>query len=163
MTSPRQTNNWLIHLPLKKLRIFIFQKKVSTYTHNKLTYYFQKYVDMIIQIESTEVEIKYLSMSLLALILLFSNIKVNNMPCCIVNEVLTHFFIGRIHLLHLQIHKYFTDDSSVNFHDKVFLRFLPNFFKKWRKTLSWKFTDESSVKLLWIRKWGRRIRQLCNY
>ena len=50
------------------------------------------------------------------------------------------------------------DDSSVNFHDKVFLHFLPNFFKKWRKILSWKFTDELSVKYLRIHKWGRWIR-----
>ena len=28
---------------------------------------------------------------------------------------------GQIHLPHLRIHKYFTNDSSVNFHDKVFL------------------------------------------
>ena len=49
---------------------------------------------------------------------------------------------GRIHLPHLWICKYFTDDSSINFHDKVFLRFLKKFGKKWRKNLSWKFTEE---------------------
>ena len=67
------------------------------------------------------------------------------------------YVFGQIHLPHLRIHKYFMDDSSVNFHDKIFLHFLPIFFKKWRKTLSWKFTDESSIKYLWIRKWGRWI------
>ena len=36
----------------------------------------------------------------------------------------------------------------------IFCRF---FFKKWKKTLSWKFTDESSIKYLWIRKWGKWI------
>ena len=68
--------------------------------------------------------------------------------------------IGQIHLVHLRICKYFTDDSSVNFHDKVFLHFLPKFRKKWRKNLSWKFMDESSVKYLWIRKWTRWIRPI---
>ena len=37
------------------------------------------------------------------------------------------------------------DDSSVNFHDKFFLHFLLKFSRKWRKTLSWKFTDELSI------------------
>ena len=32
--------------------------------------------------------------------------------------------IGRIHLVHLRIHKYFVDDSSVNFLDMFFLHFL---------------------------------------
>ena len=59
---------------------------------------------------------------------------------------------GRIHLVHLRIHKYLTDDSTVNFHDKFFLHFLLKFRKKWRKNLSWKFIDESSVKYLRIRK-----------
>ena len=36
-------------------------------------------------------------------------------------------YIGQIHPPHLRIHKYFTDNSSVNFHDKVFLHFLPFF------------------------------------
>ena len=31
--------------------------------------------------------------------------------------------LGKIHLPHLRIHKYFMDDLSVNFHDKVFLHF----------------------------------------
>ena len=44
-------------------------------------------------------------------------------------------YLGRIHLVHLQIHKYFTDDSSVNFHDKVFLHFLLKFRKKMKKKL----------------------------
>ena len=52
------------------------------------------------------------------------------------------------------------DDSSVNFHDKFFLNFFLNFSKKWRKNLSWKFMDESSVKYLWIDKWGRWIRPM---
>ena len=65
--------------------------------------------------------------------------------------------LGRIHLVYLRIRKYFMDDSSVNFHDKFFLHFLVNFSKKWRKNLSWKFTDESSIKYLWIRKWTRWI------
>ena len=65
---------------------------------------------------------------------------------------------GRIHLVHLWICKYFTDDSSINFHDKFFLYFLLKFSKKWRKNLPWKFTDESSVKYLRIRKWTRWIR-----
>ena len=30
---------------------------------------------------------------------------------------------GRSHLVHLRIHKYFMNDSSVNFHDKIFLHF----------------------------------------
>ena len=42
--------------------------------------------------------------------------------------------------------------------DKFFLHFLLNFSKKWRKNLSWKFTDESSIKYLRIRKWTRWIR-----
>ena len=63
--------------------------------------------------------------------------------------------LGRIHMVHLWIRKYFMDDSSINFHDKFFLHFLLNFSKKWRKNLSWKFTDESSVKYLQIRKWTR--------
>ena len=54
--------------------------------------------------------------------------------------------LGRIHLVHLRIHKYFTDDSSVNFHDKIFLYFLKKCGKKWRKTLSWKFTDDALQK-----------------
>ena len=45
------------------------------------------------------------------------------------------------------------DDSSINFHDKVFLHFLPIFFEKWRKILPWKFTDESFLKYLWICKY----------
>ena len=65
---------------------------------------------------------------------------------------------GRIHPPYLQIHTYFMDDLSINFHDKVFLHFLKKIGKKWRKTLSWKFTDESSIKYLQIRKWGRWIR-----
>ena len=67
-------------------------------------------------------------------------------------------YYGRIHLVHLRIHKYLTDDPSVNFHDKFFLHFLLKFRKKWRKNLSWKFMDESSVKYLQIRKWTRWIR-----
>ena len=35
-----------------------------------------------------------------------------------------------------------------------------NIAKKWRIILSWKFTDESSIKYLWIRKWTRWIRPL---
>ena len=67
---------------------------------------------------------------------------------------------GWIHLVHLQIHKYFTDDSSVNFHDKFFLHFLKKISKQWRKTLSCKYTDESSVKYLRIHKWTRWIRPM---
>ena len=40
---------------------------------------------------------------------------------------------GRIHLTHLWIRKYFTDDSSVNFHDKVFLHFLKKMAKNEEK------------------------------
>ena len=36
---------------------------------------------------------------------------------------------GQIHLRYLQINKYLMDDSSVNFHDKVFLHFLLKFTK----------------------------------
>ena len=50
---------------------------------------------------------------------------------------------------------------SINFHDKVFLYFLKKNGKKWRKNLSWKFTDELSIKYLWIHKWGRWIRPKC--
>ena len=64
---------------------------------------------------------------------------------------------GRIHLVHLRSLKYFTDDSSINFHDKFFLHFLLNFSKKWRKNLSWKFMDESSIRYLRIHKWTRWI------
>ena len=66
----------------------------------------------------------------------------------------------RIHLVHLQISKYFMDDSSVNFHDKFFLHFLLKFRKKWRKNLSWKFMEELSVsvKYVWIHKWTWWIR-----
>ena len=35
----------------------------------------------------------------------------------------TFCYLGRIHLPHLRIRKYFMDDSSINFHDKVFLHF----------------------------------------
>ena len=63
--------------------------------------------------------------------------------------------IGRIHLPHLQINKYFTDDSSINFHDNFFLPLLLNYSKKWRKIMSWKFMDESSLKYLWICKYFR--------
>ena len=38
-----------------------------------------------------------------------------------------------------------------------FFIFWKKFGKKWRKTLSWKLTNGSSVKYLWIRKWGRWI------
>ena len=50
------------------------------------------------------------------------------------------------------------DYSSINFHDNFCLHFLLNFSKKWRKMSSWKFTDELSVKYLWIHKWTRWIR-----
>ena len=68
--------------------------------------------------------------------------------------------LGWIHLPHLRIRKYFTENSSVNFHDKVFLHFFLKFRKKWRKNLSWKFMEELpvSVKYLWIRKWTWWIR-----
>ena len=36
----------------------------------------------------------------------------------------------KIHLPILWIHNYFTDDSSINFHDKVFLHFLKECGKK---------------------------------
>ena len=71
-------------------------------------------------------------------------------------------YLGRIHLVHLWICKYFTDDSSVNFHDKFFLHFLLKFRKKWRRNLSWKFTDKWSVKYLWIHKWTRWIRPMAH-
>ena len=64
---------------------------------------------------------------------------------------------AEIHLVDLWIHKYFTDDSSVNFHGKFILHFLPNYSKKWRKNRSWKFVDESSIKYLHIRRWIRWI------
>ena len=38
-------------------------------------------------------------------------------------------------MVHLQIRKHFTDDSSVNFYDKFFLHFLLNFRKKMMKKL----------------------------
>ena len=41
---------------------------------------------------------------------------------CIVRVILVKV-IGQIHLVHLQIRKYFTNDSSVNFNDKFFLHF----------------------------------------
>ena len=44
-------------------------------------------------------------------------------------------YIGRIHLPHLRIHKYFMDESSINFHDKVFLHFLKKIWQKMKKTL----------------------------
>ena len=34
---------------------------------------------------------------------------------------ISSLILGRIHPPHLWIHKYFTDNSSVNFHDKGFL------------------------------------------
>ena len=37
--------------------------------------------------------------------------------------------MSQIHLPHLRIRKYFTKNSSVNFHDKVFLHILPNLAK----------------------------------
>ena len=37
------------------------------------------------------------------------------------------------------------DVSSVKFHDKFLLHFLLKFSRKWRKNLSWKYMDESSV------------------
>ena len=39
-----------------------------------------------------------------------------------------------------------------------FFIYWKKFGKKLRKPLSWKFTDELSVKYLWICKWGRWIR-----
>ena len=45
------------------------------------------------------------------------------------------YYIGRIHLPHLGIHKYFMDESSINFHDKVFLHFLKKIWQKMKKTL----------------------------
>ena len=39
-------------------------------------------------------------------------------------------------------------------------RFFFNFWGKMKKTFSWKFTDELSIKYLWIRKWGRWIRPI---
>ena len=39
-----------------------------------------------------------------------------------INEI--NLDLGRIHLVHLRIHKYFTDDPSINFHDVFFLHFL---------------------------------------
>ena len=47
----------------------------------------------------------------------------------------TILYYGRIHLVHLRIHKYFTDNSSINFHDKGFLDFLKKFDKKIKKNL----------------------------
>ena len=41
---------------------------------------------------------------------------------------------------------------------RFFFIFCQFFFKKWRKTLSWKFMDESSIKYLRIHKWDRWIR-----
>ena len=52
---------------------------------------------------------------------------------------------------------YFMDDSSTHFHDKVFFHFLKINGKKWRKILSWKFMDKSSINYLWICKWGKWI------
>ena len=46
------------------------------------------------------------------------------------NPGFSHVLLGQIRLPHLRIHKYFTDDSSVNFLDKVFLHFLSNSCKK---------------------------------
>ena len=46
-------------------------------------------------------------------------------------KIQTKLFIGRIHLPHLQIRKYFMDNSSINFHDsKVFQFFLQKIRKK---------------------------------
>ena len=45
------------------------------------------------------------------------------------NFGLEKWVLGRIHLPQLQIHKYFTDDSSINVHDKVFLHFFTNLAK----------------------------------
>ena len=42
---------------------------------------------------------------------------------------------GQIHLVHLWIHKYFMDDSSVNFHDKVFLHFWKKNWQKMKENL----------------------------
>ena len=70
--------------------------------------------------------------------------------------------LGQIHLPHLQIRKFFTDDSSIYFHGKVFLHLLQKFGKKWRKNVSWKFMDESSIKYLQIHKWTRWIRNISN-
>ena len=63
----------------------------------------------------------------------------------------TFCYLGWIHLPHLRIRKIFTDNSS------VFFIFCKNLAKN-EKTMSWKFTDESSVKYLPISKWGRWIR-----
>ena len=40
---------------------------------------------------------------------------------------------GRIHLVHLRIRKYFTEDTSVNFHDRFFLHFAKNSAKNEEK------------------------------
>ena len=66
-------------------------------------------------------------------------------------------FMDESSVKYLWIRKYFTDNSSVNLHDKVFFIFCQFFEKTWRKTLSWKFMDESSIKYLQIHKWGRWI------
>ena len=55
----------------------------------------------------------------------FTNIDVLY-DCNVFKKVLT----GQIHVSHLRIRKDFTDDSSVNFHDKVFLQFVKKFGKK---------------------------------
>ena len=85
------------------------------------------------------------------------NGKKCNKKKCVCTCGCTVCFKGWIHLPHLQIHKYFMDDSFINFHEKFFLHFLPNFSKRWRKTLPWKIMDETSVKYLQVHKWDRWI------
>ena len=59
---------------------------------------------------------------------------------------------GRIHLPHLRIRKYFMDESAINFCTRFFFILCAKIWQKIKKNHVQKFTDESSIKYLWIRK-----------
>ena len=62
----------------------------------------------------------------------------SKLPQCLFFQKKMCIHNGRIHLPHLQIHKYFMDDSTVDFWTRFFFIFLQKFGTKWRKTLSGK-------------------------
>ena len=66
------------------------------------------------------------------------------------NHILLH--IGRIHLPHLQIRKYFMDDSSVILKTSFFIIFFQNLARNEEKPCNGKLQMSRLVKYLWIRK-----------
>ena len=60
--------------------------------------------------------------------------------------------IGWIHLGHLRIHKYFTDDSSVNFHDMVFHHFFEKSFQFHYRHRIW--ADDQALSTMYVHMRG---------